>query len=576
MMLPRLLFSALLVAVLSVTAVTQAQQPVASTGDEKNAATRKKALALLETLAGQLATLQSAENRARIGSNIAGSLWSHDEQKARSLFAMVQEDLKGGLQLVDSKDQRDQHTFQVFLKLRADTIERIAKHDPEYALFFLKATKVVSEDPERDLSEETDLERALAQRLILKKPELALALARKTLEDGLSPETISIFRELYRKDKGLGASFHQDIVTKLKERDLFRDWHAQGIMRMLISANPPAMTDDSSFRDLISWIITGALNNDCAKKEMNNYTCRLLGPLMSHITRVDPSRASQLKHWGASDEVMEPFYGGTVELPPAEDIAETLRVAEQHPYLAGTVIQKAMTRASLNGDFELASKLANDFNGDPETKQYLRAQLESLRSWTVMNEETLAELQKAIVKLKLPLEQIQLLISVANRVGVSDRAAALKLLNQANALAESLRPGLEQARAQLGLARMYSLEKSSRGFEIVESLIPRLNDLVDAGVKLDGFDNRYLRDSEWTMSAEGGLGSLLTQLAQDAGYYAWLDFDRAVELSGRFARPEIRMMSQLKLAQGILAGPPQRPLHNLPARLDIFEGSYNH
>jgi hypothetical protein len=81
-----------------------------------------------------------------------------------------------------------------------------------------------------------------------------------------------------------------------------------------------------------------------------------------------------------------------------------------------------------------------------------------------------------------------------------------------------------------------------------------LNELVDAAAKLDGYDTRYLRDGEWNMSAEGPLGSLLTRLADFAIYFAWSDFDRAVEVAGRFQRPEIRMMGQLKLAQEILAG----------------------
>jgi hypothetical protein len=46
--------------------------------------------------------------------------------------------------------------------------------------------------------------------------------------------------------------------------------------------------------------------------------------------------------------------------------------------------------------------------------------------------------------------------------------------------------------------------------------------------KLDGYDNRYLRDGEWNMTGEGGIGNLLTKLAQNAGYFVWFDFDRAV------------------------------------------------
>ena len=89
----------------------------------------------------------------------------------------------------------------------------------------------------------------------------------------------------------------------------------------------------------------------------------------------------------------------------------------------------------------------------------------------------------------------------------------------------------------------------------MESLMPKLNDLVGAATKLDEYDTHYLRDGEWNMSAGGSVGNLLTFLAQNAGYFAWCDFDRAVTLSGQFERSEIRMMAQLKLAQAILGGP---------------------
>jgi hypothetical protein len=43
-----------------------------------------------------------------------------------------------------------------------------------------------------------------------------------------------------------------------------------------------------------------------------------------------------------------------------------------------------------------------------------------------------------------------------------------------------------------------------------------------------------------------------TLLAQNAGYFAWYDFDRAVSLASQF-RPEIRMMA-MKLAQEHFGG----------------------
>jgi hypothetical protein len=59
------------------------------------------------------------------------------------------------------------------------------------------------------------------------------------------------------------------------------------------------------------------------------------------------------------------------------------------------------------------------------------------------------------------------------------------------------------------------------------------------------------------MTREGTLGSMLTFLSERAAYFAWCDFDRAVSIAGQFDRPEIRLMAQVKLAQGILAGRPK-------------------
>jgi hypothetical protein len=103
---------------------------------------------------------------------------------------------------------------------------------------------------------------------------------------------------------------------------------------------------------------------------------------------------------------------------------------------------------------------------------------------------------------------------------------------------------------------MYCSLKSDRGFAIMESLMPKLNELVAAASVLDGVDNNYLRDGEWTMTSAGGVGSLLTQLAQNAKYFVDLDFDRSVALATQFERPELRVMATSKIAQAVLSNQP--------------------
>jgi len=114
--------------------------------------------------------------------------------------------------------------------------------------------------------------------------------------------------------------------------------------------------------------------------------------------------------------------------------------------------------------------------------------------------------------------RIEYLLATSNRIGARNSKASLKLLDRANELVNTMRVDKEQTGSQIELAGMYSLEKSNRGFQIIESLLPKLNELVTAAVKLDGYDNEYLREGEWNMTVAGGVGDLLTRLAQNAGY----------------------------------------------------------
>src|ERR1041385_7704092 len=103
-------------------------------------AVRQKAYKLLESLAQQIGSLKSGENRARIGSNIARSLWPDNEAKARELFATVTKEIKAGLAEDESNDHDRYLAKPKFVKLREDTALRIGMFDPEWAVKFLEQT----------------------------------------------------------------------------------------------------------------------------------------------------------------------------------------------------------------------------------------------------------------------------------------------------------------------------------------------------------------------------------------------------------------------------------------------------
>ena len=534
--------------------------------DAAEEALRDKAYVLLETLAGQLNTMQSPENRARIGSNIAWSLWPHNEACARELLTMVQQDINTGLQVTDPEDMEDVHTLFVFLRLRIDTINRIAKYDPELAYDFFKATAL---NPELKLSEEAKageqtLEVELAKQVAASSPELALQLARKVLARGFSDDLRRIVKQLNRKHKPQAAALYKDIVQKLSEVDLAKDWNGRQFAIGFASSFEPREVDEASFTELVNLFVKAAVANGCNRKldddDERTNICNTLGPAVALIEKVNPSRAAQLERWKNSGSYYYQAspYTELEETVNESTIEDVLALANKYPEITDDIRWRAFRKALNDADLEAAKKIASASNVPPEQQKDMLAELAAVKEQITVNEEKLADVQKELNEIKGTQQQFIFLVSAADQIGDRDRKAAIKLLNQASRVIDTMKPGRDQIASQMGLAIVYCYQKSDRGLAIMESLVPKLNELVEASAKLDGLEMRYLRNGEWNMTGEGTLGEILTGLAQNAGYFARCDFDRAVNLASQFDRTEIRIMAQLKLAQGVLAGPSKR------------------
>jgi len=552
---------------LALAASAYAQQSNTKTEDAEMAALRAKAFDLLESSAGQLGTLQSAENRARLAANIADSLWQHDEKRARDLLRMVESDIRTELQKYDPLNP-DHPSLMVFMKLRVDTTERIAKHDPEAAVAFLKATKPNSVEPPAPrravYQDQPNVELQLAQQVVRKNPEAALILARESLDRGFSYDLVPVFRQLNRKNKDFAQELFNDIVQKLQRTNLVEDWNARYLAFNLVRTVRPPAVNESSFRDLLSVFIKTAQKNGCANKstvEDGRWEfCEWLAREMPDMQKFDPG-AAQLRQRNMNPEADSYSY-----VSPHQEFFDLLNdganeeltaFAAKHPEIATEVYSRLIERERMLGNIDAARKLTTNIP-DPERRKTILAQLDNEEKKLEITDAMLAEIEEKLEKKVLPFERAMYLLSQGHRFGQGDRTLALKFLKRAADVVDNMKPGKDQARAQLLLAVLYSYEKSDRGMAIMQSLVPKLNELVEVAARLDGFETNYLRDGEWNMSANGIVGELLTMLAQFAGPFAWQDFDRAVSLASGFDRPEIRLMAHVKLAQGILAGPPKR------------------
>jgi hypothetical protein len=550
----------ILIAVIFLTPALSVAQEARPNDKAAETALKAKAYELLESLATQISTLQSAENRARIGSYIAWSIWPHDEKRARTLFNAVGQDIRLGLK--PPEDPAEEHTFLVFLQLRTDTLERIAQYDPEFAFDFLKTTEPPYEEMPPPARER---ERALALRLGKQvantNPDIALKLGRASLAHGISDELLTLLRPLLRKHREQGVTLYKEIVDKLRKTKFSTDYRMVNFLVGLAQLKPP-LADESAFRELIDILVSKSLAYKCDKEtwdEEAGFFCGEIAPLVARMESIDP-RAAKLKHFLQESDGRQwtAGYQELDELTEARDFDGLLGLAGRYPEIKEAILWRAFEVARNSGDLDRAKQIATAYDFNPEVQKRMFEQVQSIKGVMILSEAELEQIQRQVETIPDVNQRVESLLAYAVRLGADHRTVALKLLDQATPIIESHKLEGQRIRALMRLAIIYCMNKSDRGLAIMESLLPRLNELIDAAVKLDGFDTQYVRDGEWNMSANGNLGEVLTELSRYAPYFAWCDFDRAVEMAAQFQRAEIRMMAQLKLAQGIVTGPPQR------------------
>lgn len=551
----------IVLALLLLTGRAQAQVPQAQrTADPE---LQKKAIDLLRTVADQIGTLQSAENRARFGSNIAASLWKHDEQRARTLLRSVQSDINFGLQNVDEDERTNTEMRMVFFKLRIDTIGRIAKLDAEAALAFLKAT-----EPEMDLTKSPELaemtrhwEIQLANQIAAENPELALKLGRNSLAHGFSNELLQLFRLLARKDREKAQVLYKQIVAKLVEAGLKQYSQATYFAQNLAANYKPPTVDEQTYRELINLFVDTAAQHGCGTKtaeEGASYFCQELARFLPRTGKADTSPSAESTGNSEESDSREgrELYEEMEDLARYGTVDEMLALANKHPKLREPIYLRAVTMVAEAGDIERAREIASKYLTNPEWRQDILGGLDEARAWQAMTAEKQAQVYEILSTIPDVLGRVNFLFNLTTQI--IDQKTAFKLLSQAAEMVDTMKPGHQKRQAEISLAMMYCLLKDDRGIDRMQELVPKLNELVAASVKLDGFESNTVTDGEWNMSSDGSIGTLLTMLSQGAGYFAWCDFDRALNLARQFERTEIRLMAELKLAQAILATPTKR------------------
>ncbi|HEV7859338.1 MAG TPA: hypothetical protein VGO91_12020 [Pyrinomonadaceae bacterium] len=576
-------------------AAAQGLPPVQESKEEQQKAQQeleRKALALLDTTLESAQTLKLVENHALVQTIAADLLWTRDEKRARNLFRDAMMAVAEALNNASAKATRYDASYWMIVQLRQQTLQTIARRDPQFALELLHATRAVSPENapfnSRGQDQELALEQSIASQVALNDPKRALQMAQESLARGISYALLGILQRLQQKDAEAATRLAVDIIKKLQTENPARNREAgyvgQALLRMVVEppqgravlASSPAQApekskalklDDQAMHDLADVVVTMALSATAADL---GYTMNLQ-PLFPELEKRVPERMDQLRRKIAEiNKAMEPEakeWMRTERLMRAGTPEEMLEAASTAtPETRNGLYTMAAMKFAEAGNHERARQILNDNVSGPERDQLL-VQIDRQLMAQAVEQGKVEEAKQLASRMRSKEARATELAYLAMTVfAKGDRKNALQLMSEAQNLVNRQPDNQEQLNALIQITLAYTLIEPPRAFDIIEPVIDQANEMLAAAALLDKFGagrmpggpgEGFFKKGEMLMHPGFlSIDQIAAQYGKGLTALARADFDHTKSLADRFQRNEARIMARLLIAQSILSDRP--------------------
>jgi hypothetical protein len=583
------------------------------TEEEKKAAKEleKKALALIDELAGEAMSLRRAENRVYVLTVMSDLLWERDEERARAFVREAMDQSVAHMREANEKSAQEdgqrfdsgRHSLYRDPYNRYMPLNLLARRDARLLLRFLPLMR--SSQPDED--EERMMELGLAYQVAKSDPQTALQIAERHLNGKLDHSVISLWSELLRKDQKAASPLTKRVIGDLKSQDILADYEASRLVFRVLEvlsaraneiANARSSPDaantvqpgfdeiQQAYRDALEVVAAAALKvtpellrdfeeagRGMAVQNLLTEVNTYLPDIEKHLPSRGPAARAKLTQF---DKVLylPPVQQGTSreeienmvkDKSPEELIA--MAAKSQNDSVKYRIYTRALGELVEQGDTARARQVLKDLlpvgGGRDNTwlrQQYL-AGIEQKEREQAMREGKLEDVRKSVSRLRWSEERASAWIKLAAKAEADkDQKSQSRCLKEAGELLGGQMETESQVEAQLDLA-VASLDLDpDRGFEILESAIERLNLVVNAEATIAKFNQRKLTpvgavtedgnmDDEKSMYVFNPYAAILDQRLLA---FARRDFDRAIASFKRIQGAEGRLAICLTLLNRIL------------------------
>jgi hypothetical protein len=545
----------------------------------------RKALALLEEALSASGELRLTENRVRAQVTAARLLWPRDAEAARAAFKAAADgvvELSAG---VDPEDPQFYDAAQAVMQLRGEMVQIAGQFDAKLGLDFLRATRPAFAEAGAAAGfgqNEQVYELNLATRVAAQEPRRALEMAEESLSRGVTAGLLNVLNELRAKDPAAAARLAGAIVKRLRADELVNSHEASAVAQQLLqpthTADGPSadstgraaayvgdaqargvapLLDEPTRRELVEKVLAALAGG--APNQPGSYNLfHALQALLPEVERYAPGRAAALRR--KADELERGFNPQGRLLRPFEELMREgtvealLEAAAKAPAeVRDQLYMNAAWKSFNEGQDPEGARRILESVSDPQQRAQVRRSIERQARLKATQQGSYAEARQLAARLSSLDEKLTTLLQIAGRAaGEGDAQTARQVLEDARALVEAEARGQQQFSYRLQIADAYTRVDPGAAFEVVESAIGRLDELLDAAAVVDGFGQEAFKEGE--LRAQGGYiwHDLIVRCAQALAALAPADFERASAAAGKFRRADARTAARLALAAHLL------------------------
>lgn len=593
-------------------------QPASKQKEEATVKRERKAVALLEEVVSTAQSLKLPENRIRVQIAAGEMLWARDETRARALFSQAGAAMAQVNEQTERADNDDaetmarlrrelvltaaQHDAELGFQLLNSTrpLARSEKNANE--------TRIKADD--------VSLAESLLSIIAAHDPLAAYQKAVESLDRGEYPVTIgNVLRQLYGKDKDKFEKLSKKVLSKLTSNNLIASEEAGNLAVDLLSSGPiseksqtsraagqnPALSE-SAYRELLEATIAAALtaepnntphvqdvvgmvgveldvstrgaiifngssgrsavfvqpvsaNQPDEEQARQQNIRRLLSKLQKLLQQIDqylPDRAPAMRQ-KSTELGVDNNQLTSIDLD--ESTSESLLTAAgQAPSQIQTQIYKqAAQKAIEEGKTDRALQIATD-HLDESTRKTVMQAVELKKMVLDGSPERMAKFRQKLAALPSDSARVIAIIDMAVATAKDDQKLALTLLNDARNIVNKRARSYQDFGDQLKLAEAFASLDLKQSFELLESSIAQLNEILAAAAVVNGFEAEVFREGELPLRDGSELRNMVARYGSELGALAKLDFDGARMTADKFQLTEARLLARLLIAQQVLGG----------------------